>query len=176
MGTLRAYFFHLIKQKQVIQRISPACLTAFSWYLSCFGTHRAWQLLPSEDHAIFWQAPCWASEPWPLPAPGLVLEAEEEAASPLPATMVLSVEGHLLHPQLLLLSRQSPVSPAFKGCECHVILPRKCMTSYNSKTEYCCFAPFEFHANFTQVGNNSRKSPKTVTWIKIPTCGHNYLL
>lgn len=71
---------------------------------------------------------------------------------------------------------QSSVSLAFKGYESHVILPHNCIMSCNSKTEYCCFVLFEFHAKFAQVGNYSRKSPKNVTWIKIPTCGHSYLL
>lgn len=175
MVTLRVYFFHLIKQKQVIQRLSPACLTAINWYLS--GQH-------SQSMAAFAQwglchplaSTMLAAEPWPLPVPDLVLKAEEKTASPLLASMVLGAEGHLLHPQLLLLFHQSPVSLAFKGYESHVILPHNCIMSCNSKTEYCCFVLFEFHAKFAQVGNYSRKSPKTVTWIKIPTCGQSYLL
>lgn len=105
MVTLRVYFFHLIKQKQVIQRLSPACLTAINWYPS--GQH-------SQSMAAFAQwglchplaSTTLAAEPWPLPVPDLVLKAEEKTASPLLASMVLGAEGHLLHPQLSSTSHQ----------------------------------------------------------------------
>lgn len=151
-------------------------VTAIIWYPSRVRAHIAQQLLPD-----MW--PCH-----PLMATCLLIyHVKLQTLGPLPAQTWSWSQGGNTCSSIACLSRASSCwvvegncstsapcpSPPVTVIPCIQGLAMTAMQSYH--TGYDVSLPFylSFHANFAQVGNNIRKSPKALIQWKIPTCGHN---
>lgn len=163
MGTLSVCSCHLIKQKPVVWQQAGLSHVAVIWSPFCARAHTAWQLLPSVRPGC----PLTPSSVPFQPQPGF----GEWGGSPC-SSIVLGLEGTCCTLSTSFPTRHCHSSPSrVMGAMCSYHL--SCSMCFSRKVESCHLFLFGFHADFAQVGNNSRKSPKAVTQRKISTCGHD---